>query len=156
MQIDLSKPWQVIEGLTADEFLLGMAALGHSQEMTLVGAFEAPDDETKRTAHRDIPLPFHRDGIYTQSIADLQSGMYIERPNVDVVGMYCIRDNGDPCYTILADDEAGEHIVSEVNLRAGQALVWDNRLWHGRRGTVGQRVLIRFWITSPALYEARP
>lgn len=156
MEIDLSRPWQVRE-TTTDDFLTAMSALGKStQELSLVGSFADADDSSVRTAHRDIDLPFHRDGIYTQSIADLQDGMYVARPNVDVVGMYCIRDNEAPCYTILSADEAGENIIAEVNLRAGQALIWDNRLWHGRRGSVGKRILIRFWVTCPALYEVRP
>lgn len=156
--IDVSKLWQVLD-LTVEDFLIGMASLGKYQDINLVGAFEEPDDTTKRTAHRDIPLPFHRDGIYTQSIADLQGGMYIEKPDVDVVGMYCIRDNvvseteRIPCYTVLSEDEFGLKPITEVDLRPGQALIWDNRLWHGRHGDVGTRVLIRFWTTCPAVRE---
>lgn len=157
VDIDLSQPWQVVE-MTTDQFLLTMAELGHSQELTLVGSFEEPDDETKRTAHRDIPLPFHRDGIYTDSIAALQGGMYVTRPNVDLVGMICVRDNdGKPCTTILSEDKQGENVIAEVSLKPGQALIWDNRLWHARgEEPVGRRVLIRFWITCPKLYEVRP
>lgn len=161
MQIDLRRPWQVLNMTTA-QFLIEMASIGKYQDINLVGSFEAPDDQTKRTAHRDIPLPFHRDGIYTDSIAELQGGMYIEKPNVDVVGMYCLQDNREagrlriPCYTILSEDMEGTNILTEVDLHPGQALIWDNRLWHGRRGPVGNRVLIRFWTTCPALYEVRP
>jgi len=87
----------------------------------------------------------HRDGIYTQAIADMQSGKYVEKPNVDIVGMYCVRTNNAPCFTTISVD--GETIDHEVNLQAGQALVWDNRLWHGRHGPVGKRLLVRFWTT---------
>lgn len=153
---DITKPWQVLE-MTTPEFLIGMASLGKYQDINLVGSFAEPGDRSVRTAHRDIDLPFHRDGIYTESIANMQDGMYIASPNVDIVGMYCLRSNsaGD-CWTILSEDEAGKGIITEVNLKAGQALIWDNRLWHGRRGPVGDRLLIRFWTTCPALYEARP
>ena len=170
-QIDLSKPWQVID-TTAEEFLLLMAALGKYQDINLVGSFANPDDQTARTAHRDKDLPWHRDGISSRAIADMQGGKYIEAPNVDVVGMYCIRDNQlpgsitarTPCYTVLAEalsdadpyDNSQFKIITEVDLHPGQALVWDNRLWHRRHGPVGSRVLIRFWSTCPALYEVRP
>jgi hypothetical protein len=160
LKIDLSLPWQAILTHT-DQFLVTMCTLGFTQETSMVGAFADPDDSTIRTASRDIPLPRHRDGIYTQSIADLQGGMYIAKPNVDVVGMYCVQDNTDdagthlPCWTILAETEDGPELA-RIDLRKGQALIWDNRLWHGREGEVGNRLLIRYWITCPALYEVRP
>lgn len=173
--IDLSQPWQVLD-MTAESFLIEMASIGKYQDINLVGSFEEPDDQTKRTAHRDKDLPWHRDGISSRAIADMQGGMYIEKPNVDVVGMFCLRDNRGPsdaafpegvhfpCYTVLAEaapdadpyDDSQFKIVTEVDLRPGQALVWDNRLWHRRHGAVGKRMLIRFWTTCPALYEVRP
>jgi dCTP deaminase len=147
--IDLTKSWQVLT-LPVEDFLIGMTDLGTPQEIQIVGAFaDDPDDPTVRTAHRDTDLPPHRDGIYTQAIADMQAGTYVEKPNVDVVGMYCLRTNDEPCYTVFYEDEAGEKVVTEVDLQAGQALIWDNRLWHGRRGPVGKRLLIRFWTTLP-------
>lgn len=148
--IDSKYPWQVLT-LSVEDFLIDMSELGTIQEIQLVGSFAPAEDRSVRTAHRDIDLPFHRDGIYTKSIADMQDGMYVEKPNVDIVGMYCLRDNDAPCYTILAEDEAGENVVTTVDLKAGQALVWDNRLWHGRRGAVGKRMLIRFWTTCPEM-----
>lgn len=163
--------------MSAEDFLIDMALIGNYQDINLVGSFADPDDQTARTAHRDKDLPWHRDGIESQAIKDMQGGMYIEKPNVDVVGMYCLRDNRTsfeprdptslahvPCYTILAEaapdadpyDDTQFKIVAEVDLHPGQALVWDNRLWHGRRGPVGSRMLIRFWTTCPKLYEVRP
>ncbi len=170
LAIDLSKPWQVVE-MTAEEFLLRMAAIGPYKDINLVGSFADPDDQAARTAHRDKDLPWHRDGIESQAIKDMQGGRYITAPNVDVVGMYCLRDNREPgsdvrtpCYTVLAEaapdadpyDDSQFAIVAEVDLRPGQALIWDNRLWHRRHGPVGSRVNIRFWSTCPALYEVRP
>lgn len=134
--------------MTIEQFLIGMAELGTPQEIQMVGSFGRADDETVRTAHRDVDLPFHRDGIYTQAIADMQGGKYIEKPNVDIVGMYCVRDNDAPCYTTISED--GQTEIAAYNLRAGDAMILDNKLWHGRRGTVGKRLLIRFWVTRHA------
>lgn len=171
--IDITNPWDVLT-ISVEDFLLGMASIGPYQDINLVGSYADPDDQTARTAHRDKDLPWHRDGIRSQAIADMQGGNYIEKPNVDVVGMYCLRDNKTdfdprdrtsaqhiPCYTLLAEaapdadpyDDSQFNVVGEVDLRPGQALVWNNKLWHRRRGPVGSRVLIRFWSTCPAARE---
>ena len=145
---EFTGPWEV-KTLTIEEFLVGMSSIGTPQEIQMVGSFARADDTTVRTAHRDVDLPLHRDGIYTKAIADMQGGKYVERPNVDIIGMYCVRTNdGRPCYTTVSED--GKTIVAEVNLQAGQALIMDNRWWHGRRGEVGKRLLIRFWVTKSA------
>src|ERR1700675_863669 len=113
-------PWEV-KKLSTLEFLIGMSSLGTPQEIQMVGSFARADDETVRTAHRDVDLPLHRDGIYTKAIADMQQGKYVERPNVDIIGMYCVRANGDqPCWTTISED--GVAIVHEVNLQAGECL----------------------------------
>ena len=39
-------------------------------------------------------------------------------------------------------------VIAEVDLRAGEAIIMDNKLWHGRCGKVGKRLLIRFWVTA--------
>lgn len=157
---DPSKPWQVL-ALSAEDFLIGMSEIGTPQQMSMVGSFADPDDQTVRTAHRDKDLPWHRDGIRSQAIADMQGGNYIEAPNVDIVGMYCLRDNTDdngvhlPCCTELAEAKPDADpydlnqfmVIAKVDLRPGQALVWDNRLWHRRQGKVGNRLLVRFWTT---------
>lgn len=140
-------PWEV-KDLTVEEFLIGMSSLGTPQEIQMVGSFARADDETVRTAHRDVDLPLHRDGVYTKAIADMQQGKYVERPNVDIIGMYCVRANDTPVYTTVSEN--GKDIVAEVDLKAGQALVMDNRWWHGRHGAVGKRLLIRFWVTRSA------
>lgn len=142
-------PWEVKQ-MSIEEFLVGMSSLGTPQEIQMVGSFAAADDETVRTAHRDVDLPFHRDGIYTQAIADMQGGKYVEKPNVDIIGMYCVRENGlgasDPCFTTVSED--GETVVAGIALKAGECLIMDNRWWHGRHGPVGKRLLIRFWVTK--------
>ena len=144
-QFDSSVKSWLVQKLTIEEFLIGMTSLGIPQEIQMVGSFAESNDSKVRTVHRDIDLPLHRDGIYTKAIADMQGGMYVEKSNVDVVGMYCIRDNDGKCYTTISDD--GQNIIAEINLRTGEALIMDNRLWHGRRGPVGNRLLIRFWTT---------
>lgn len=138
-------PWEV-KKLSIEEFLIGMSGLGTPQEIQMVGTFSRADDTTTRTAHRDVDLPFHRDGIYTKALADMQQGMYVEKPNVDIIGMYCVRANDVPCFTTISED--GQNKVAEVNLAAGEALIMDNRWWHGRHGAVGKRLLIRFWVTK--------
>ena len=144
---DFTGPWQ-LKQLTIEEFLVGMCSLGTPQEIQMVGAFARADDTTVRTAHRDVNLPFHRDGIYTKALADMQQGKYVEKPNVDIIGMYCVRANDEPCYTTISEN--GVDTVAEVNLKSGEALIMDNRWWHGRRGPVGTRLLIRFWVTKLA------
>jgi hypothetical protein len=138
-------PWEV-KHLSIEDFLIGMSSLGTPQEIQMVGSFTPAADASVRTAHRDVDLPLHRDGIYTQSLADMQQGTYVEKPHVDIIGMYCLRANDVPCVTTISED--GEHVVAEVDLKAGDALIMDNRWWHGRRGAVGQRLLIRFWVTK--------
>ncbi len=147
MTFAFAGPWEVKQ-LSIEEFLVGMSALGTPQEIQMVGSFARADDETVRTAHRDVDLPLHRDGIYTQAIADMQQGKYVERPNVDIIGMYCVRENGldEPCVTTISQD--GQAPCASVALKAGEALIMDNRWWHGRRGPVGKRLLIRFWVTK--------
>jgi hypothetical protein len=147
--LQFDKPWSV-QKLTIEEFLIGMASLGTPQEIQMVGSFAEANDASVRTAHRDVDLPLHRDGIYTKALADMQGGHYVEKPNVDVIGMYCLRDNGEQsyynrCITTISED--GQKVIAEVSLCAGEALIMDNRLWHGRRGPVGPRLLIRFWTT---------
>jgi len=61
-----------IKQLSIEEFLVGMSSLGTPQEIQMVGSFAKADDESVRTAHRDVDLPLHRDGIYTKAIADMQ------------------------------------------------------------------------------------
>jgi hypothetical protein len=137
-------PWSVAK-MSIEDFLIGMSELGTPQEIQMVGTFGKAADTSVRTAHRDTDLPFHRDGIYTQAIADMQQGTYVEKPHVDIVGLYCVREGEAPCYTTISED--GHTAMAEVNLKAGEALIMDNRLSHGRRGQVGTRLLIRFWVS---------
>ncbi len=141
------EPWSV-DKMSIEEFLIGMSSLGIPQEIQMVGTFAESDDSNVRTAHRDTDLPLHRDGIYTKALAEMQDGKYVEKPNVDIVGLYCIRDTVEPCYTTISED--GVSVIAEWDLRAGEALIMDNKLWHGRCGQVGDRLLIRFWTTRKA------
>jgi hypothetical protein len=140
-------PWEV-KRISIQDFLIGMSSLGTPLEIQMVGAFAPADDTAVRTAHRDVDLPMHRDGVFTQSIADMQQGKYVAKPNVDIIGMYCVRENssGEPCFTQVSED--GKHVDYEINLKAGECLIMDNTWSHGRRGPVGDRLLIRFWLTK--------
>ena len=127
-------PWYVWDG-PLEEFLLGMLSLGKPLEMSLVGVF----DHEGRGSRRDIDLPLHRDGEYSQALAEKQGGLYVENSSIDIVGMYCLRAGSEPCWTLVDD--------AEVNLQRGQALIFDNkRVLHGRRGPVGDRLLLRVWV----------
>lgn len=139
------KPYTV-EKMTIEEFLIGMSSLGTPQEIQMVGAFAKSNNANVRTAHRDVGLPLHRDGIYTKALADMQNGTYVEKPNVDIIGMYCVRAGEELCYTTISEN--GEDVIFKVSLRTGEALIMDNKLWHGRYGPVGNRLLIRFWVTE--------
>ncbi len=142
----MSKPdlWRV-EAMTADEFLLAVLNLGTPLEVAFVGAFD--QGSVGRASRRDVDLPPHQDGVRSDALADVQGGLYVERAGVDYVGLYCLRGGCSPCYTTLADLEGNP--ITEVNLRPGQALIFDNRrLMHGRRGPVDDRVLIRVWIAA--------
>ncbi len=130
--------------MSTEDFILGMLSLGTPVEMSLVGSFE-PSGTKGRGSRRDMPLPLHRDGVFSSVLAAVQGGHYVENPNVDLVGLYCLRSSPEPCYTILADDSGKE--LFQVSLETGEALIFDNHaVLHGREGPVGQRILIRFWI----------
>lgn len=118
-----------------EEFILGMLSLGKPIETAIVGAF----DTEGRGSRRDIDLPLHRDGEYSQKMVEAQGGTIVTRPGIDIVGLYCIREGVGECLTLVEDQE--------FNLKKGQALVFDNKkVRHGRRGQVGERLLLRMWI----------
>jgi hypothetical protein len=121
---------------TLEEFILGMLTLGHPLEISLVGNF----DKTGRGSRRDIELPLHQDGQYSEELAKAQDGFYIEKKDIDIVGLYCIKDDPSAkCITIVDN--------AEIELQKGQAVIFDNRkVFHGRKGQVGERLLLRFWI----------
>ncbi len=142
-------PWYV-QAMSADEFLLGMLSLGAPLDASLVGAFDDPA-ATGRGSRRDVDLPLHRDGVRSEALAAIQGGVYVERPGVDVVGLYCLREGDAPCFTTLSCDDA----LAEVCLKRGEALILDNnRVSHGRRGPVGSRVLLRVWVGCSVPVEA--
>jgi len=106
-----------------------MLKLGKPIETSLVGAF----DKQGRGSRRDIDLPLHRDGDYSIAKA-------IEH-SIDWVGLYCIREG--EAMTLIEDG----YEVKEINLKKGQAIIFDNRICrHGRKGRVGDRLLLRVWI----------
>ena len=145
MNLAKPDPFYILE-TSLEDFILGLLCLGRITEISLVGVFE--DAETKgRGSLRDIELPLHQDGIYSKKLAEAQGGHYVERPNIDIVGLYCLRDGDNPCYTTISEVDVSQ--LNEISLCKGNALVFDNRrVVHGRRGRVGKRLLLRFWITE--------
>ena len=119
----------VYENMTADSFILEMLKLGKPIETSLVGVF----DREGRGSRRDVDLPFHRDGDYSKEIAAKHS--------IDYVGLYCIK--GGESKTLLEVD--GQEI--ELTLKEGQTIIMNNKnIRHGRKGPVGDRLLLRVWI----------
>ena len=117
------------ENITADNFILEMLKLGKPIETSLVGVF----DSEGRGSRRDVDLPFHRDGDYSKEVASKHS--------IDYVGLYCIKDGESK--TLL--EVEGKEI--ELTLKEGQAIIINNKnIRHARKGSVGDRLLLRIWI----------
>jgi len=123
------KPWILVDNLTADSFILKMLEFGTPLETSIVGVF----DDRGRGSRRDIPLPMHRDGDYSTDYKD----------KIDIVGLYCIRE-GTASTLVEYNDE-----ITAVTLKNGQALIFDNKVCrHAREGSVGDRLLMRLWISK--------
>tara|TARA_A100001515_G_scaffold131545_1_gene119403 strand:- start:545 stop:934 length:390 start_codon:yes stop_codon:yes gene_type:complete len=123
------KPWALVDKLTADAFILKMLEFGTPIETSVVGVF----DDSGRGSRRDIPLPMHRDGDYSTNY----------KGKIDIVGLYCIREG--KAKTIIEHNNK----KTEVILKKGQALIFDNKICrHAREGTVGDRLLMRLWISK--------
>lgn len=140
--IDSGSGWTVVRGFSLSEFILAMLDnFGELLETLLVGAFK----EEGRGAQRHMILDMHQDGIRSPALERRQGSTYVENPDVDVVGMYCIRENPE-CVTLIQSLDTG--VIDEVVLRSGEALLFDNRrVNHGRVGPVGARVLFRMWMS---------
>lgn len=123
--------FEFISETTADQFILDMLKLGKPIETSLVGVFESEG----RGSKRDIELPFHRDGDYSKEIAAKHS--------IDYVGLYCIK-GGNTETVIKVDGSDEEH---SIVLQTGQGVIMNNKnVTHARKGTVGDRLLLRVWI----------
>jgi hypothetical protein len=132
----LPDSFYTIDNSSLEEFIFGMLQLGKPLDISIVGVF---DEGPGRGSRRDVDLPLHQDGIYSQALADSQGGEYIEQPGIDIVGLYCLREGDTECLTLIDN--------TEINLKKGQALIFDNqKVSHGRKGQVGNRILIRIWI----------
>jgi len=142
-QMHKPDPWFKTTVPSLEEFVFGMLTLGKPVETFLVGAFS----DTGRGAQRDMGLVMHRDGEYDAQLAKDQGGMYVEHPGgVDIVGFYCLRDN-PLCETLVKYSASA--IVHSIVLKKGEALILDNRrVQHARSGPVGDRLLLRIWITE--------
>jgi|SRR5579872_5924567 len=134
----LPNPWYLIK-TTADEFLTGIITLGHPLDVSLVGVF----NDSKRGSRQDIELPFHRDGEYSKALAQAQGGYYTEPKDIDIVGLYCLKQGIQECFTSIKYQD----YITDINIQQGEALIFDNKqVEHARKGSVGDRLLLRVWI----------
>ncbi len=123
------KEWELLSGLSCEDFILKMLKLGKPIETSLVGAFQ----DYGRGSLRDIDLGLHKDGDFTKKY----------KKQIDIVGLYCIKQS--PVNTVIETSDGSLHTVS---LKEGQGLMIDNNLCrHGRKGRVGERILLRIWIS---------
>jgi hypothetical protein len=131
------------EKMPVEDFIFRMLDLGRPLELALVGAFEADGIGSRR----DIDLPLHKDGVYSRELADAQGGVILQRSDIDFVGLYCIRDGNGKCETTFSTND--EFVEGAVELKRGEALIIDNRkVFHGRTGSVGDRLLLRLWVSA--------
>ena len=150
MKLRSGRPWDCVHA-SMEAFVLLMLQMGRPVGVALVGAFDEGDSGLG--SRRDMDLVPHRDGVYSAALAESQDGQFLSNPNVDVVGLYCIRSGPSDCQTTFHAEDGAE--IGSVRLRAGQALVFNNRkVLHGRRGPVGDRLLLRIWIETPRPLEA--
>jgi len=141
--LTIPNPWYLLSNITIEDFIFGMLNLGNPIDVNLVGVFE----DTGRGSLRDVELPLHRDGEYSEKLAKTQGGTYVEAKNVDIVGMYCLKSSD--CETLIEYKEMKFHTyrLQRIILKKNQCLVWDNKtVRHGRQGKVGDRLILRIWI----------
>lgn len=130
--------------VSADAFITDMLLYGKPVELSLVGVFD--EQGPGRGSRQDIDLPLHRDGEYSAKLAEKQGGYYTPPVDIDFVGLYCIKSGAAPCFTIIESVETGR---LEFDLKRGDGLIFNNKaMLHGRRGLVGDRLLIRMWVKS--------
>lgn len=142
-----SDPYYITSYVDADDFILEMLDLGKPLEVSLVGVF----DEEGRGSRRDIELPFHRDGEYSEQMAKAQGGYHTPAKDIDIVAMYCVWDDAfKRCFTTINDGNK----IEKIELTQGDALIFDNKkVTHGRMGEVGDRLLLRIWIKRGEISE---
>jgi hypothetical protein len=135
--------WYVESFPSLDNFILEMLKIGTPIETSVVGVFDPKGKG--RGSRQEMDLPLHRDGEYSKDLAEAQGGHYVDVPGgVDIVGLYCIQEGSGKCETLIKHDD---NEVVPITLKRGQALVFDNRrVLHGRRGSVGNRILLRIWL----------
>ena len=124
-----------LNNITCNEFIMHMLTLGKPIETSIVGVF----DKEGRGSRRDIDLPFHQDGDYSSKLAKKNNKVFDKK--VDIVGLYCIK-GGESKTLIKYKDN-----ISEIILKNNEGVVFDNNeCFHSRKGTVGDRILLRVWI----------
>ena len=137
--LPVPNPWYLLNYISIKDFIFGMLKLGKPIDVNLVGVFE----DTGRGSLRDVELPLHKDGEYSEKLAKAQGGIYIEAKDVDIVGMYCLKSSD--CVTLIEDKDM---TLQSIILKKNQCLVWDNKaVRHGRQGKIGDRLILRIWIS---------
>ena len=135
MNLTTQNPWILIDDTNADNFLKEVLKLGKPTEVSIVGAF----GKEGRGSTQDMDLPLHFDGEYSARKA-AEKGLPFDK-KIDILALYCIK--GGESKTLLEWD--GNH--TSITLKTGQALIIDNKICrHGRKGVVGDRILLRVWI----------
>jgi len=128
-------PWILIDHTNADDFLKEVLKLGKPTEVSIVGAF----GKEGRGSMQDMDLPLHFDGEYSARKA-AEKGLSFDK-NIDILALYCLKSGESQ--TLL--EWNGNH--TSITLKTGQALIIDNKICrHGRKGAVGDRLLLRVWI----------
>ena len=121
--------WLFIQNISIENFILKMLNYGPPIETSIVGAFT----NTGRGSKRDIPLPLHKDGDYSTKYKN----------KIKYVGLFCLVENLDT-RTLILDSNKN---LSEIRLKKHQAIIIDNEFClHGRKGPVGNRLLLRMWV----------
>lgn len=141
----LPDPYYVAK-MSIEDFILGMVSLGKPLAIGLVGIFKEVEGRgsQQKACIENVDLPLHQDGGYSKKVLEFQ-GSYVS--GIDIVGFYCLREATNPVYTLISED--GESVKEAVDLKRGDALIIDNRrIFHGRTGLVGKRILIRFYVTQ--------
>lgn len=123
--------WEKYDCISLEDFIKLMVEFGTPIETSIIGHF----DDSDRGHRKNIKLPMHYDGEYSGN------------PDVDLVGIYCIKEGDDESNTFLQPD--GNEKLS-MWLRNGDSLIINNRTCkHGRGVPSKNRLLFRIWIKFP-------
>lgn len=137
----LNEPWKLIDNTNADDFLKYVLTLGKPTEVSIVGVF----GNEGRGSTQDMDLPLHYDGDYSARKA-AEKGLTFDK-KIDILALYCLKQGTAITALEWIDEDTGSVNNADIVLKTGQGLIIDNKLCkHGRKGSVGDRLLLRVWI----------